>query len=104
MTDLSPQAQSMVILDAFLNGYVPARGSGTAFAADRSGLAAALREVANLESIKPEAVGPCDERYGSSEKQITISEQDLNYRIALAVKLSKVAAHRLLLAIASELG
>ena len=52
MTELSPATQALVVMDAFLNGYIPSRGSGVAFQADRNGIAAALRAAA--DQVAPE--------------------------------------------------
>ena len=65
--------------------------------------AAPLRAAAELDTIRPQSVGPCDDSYGSSTELITISEQEFKYLIALAVKQSKVDTYRALRAIASEL-
>lgn len=91
MTELSPNAQA-VRDAAWQSGYE-----------HESIAAATLRAATELDAIKPQAVGPCDEFYGSSTKLITISEKELKYRIALAVKQAKVDTYRALRSIASEL-
>ena len=45
MTNLSPAAQA--VLDAFLNGYICNPGCNVAFEADRNGIAAAIRALAD---------------------------------------------------------
>jgi hypothetical protein len=49
---LSPAAQA--VLDAFLNGYVCKPGCNVAFEADRNGIAAAIRAVADQVVPKSE--------------------------------------------------
>lgn len=92
MSKLSPAAQA--VLDATEQDGIPLL---------RPLIAAALRAAAELDTVKPQAVGPRDDSYGSSTDLVTISEQELKYRIALAVKQSKVDTYRALCAIASEL-
>lgn len=97
MAELSPNAQA--VKDAAANAYFDWDDVGPA--ADMA--AATLRAATELDTIKPQAVGPCDESYGSSTKLITMSEQELKYRVALAVKQAKVDTYRALRSIASEL-
>ena len=102
MTELSPDAQSV------FNAAFPVYDEEVLYSEPswkHAGMisAATLRAAAGLDTVKPQAVGPRDDSYGSSTDLVTISEQELKYRIALAVKQSKVDTYRALRAIASEL-
>lgn len=96
MPDLSPPAQA--VLSAYRADWKDEQ-----LKQDVKCLAAALRAAAELEVIKPHAVGPRDASYGSSSTLITISEQEFKYHVALAVKQAKVNTYRALRAIASDL-
>lgn len=102
MTEFSPDAQSV------FNAAFPVYDEEVLYSEPswkHVGMisAATLRAATELDTIKPQAVGPCDEFYGSSTKLITTSEQELKYQIALAVKQAKVETYRALRSIASEL-
>ncbi len=60
-----------------------------------------LRALTELDGIKPEAVGPCDERFGSLDT-ITMSERDYRYSIALAVKQAQVNTYRKLMSFVAD--
>lgn len=102
MTELSPDAQSVfnaafpVYDEEVLYSEPPWKHASMISAAT-------LRAAAELDTVKPQAVGPCDDSYGSSTELITISEQELKYTIALAVKQARVDTYRSLRAIAREL-
>lgn len=96
MSELSPPAHA--VLSAYRADWQDEQ-----LKQDVKCLAAALRAAAELEAIKPHAVGPRDDSYGSSSTLVTISEQEFRYRVALAVKQAKVNTYRALCAIASDL-
>ncbi len=69
----------------------------------REALATAIRTLAETEDIVPVSIGPCDETYGRWDKIGTISQQDYNYKKALAIKNSQVSTYRKIHSIADEL-
>ena len=64
---------------------------------------AVIRSLTELDEIKGEAVGPCDDTYGSHELIREISMPDYNYSLATIKKRTQTAAHRALTTIADSL-
>jgi hypothetical protein len=67
------------------------------------GLSAVLIAIADLDEIKPEFIGPCDQSYGDYLQMKPISQRDFRYELALHKSKVQVAAEWRLLAIATEL-
>ncbi len=64
---------------------------------------AVIRSLTELDEIKGEVIGPCDDRYGSYELTREISMADYNYSLAIAKKRTQVAAYQSLITIADSL-
>jgi hypothetical protein len=101
VAELSPAAQAVkdAVVALYANEHVREMG----WQLDRSTVAAAIRAVAKLDGIKPEPLGPWDERYGDPLRTESISQRDFRYTLAKEKKRVQVAAQRQLLAIAAEL-
>jgi hypothetical protein len=97
MAELSPAAQAIMV--AATNGNFNVVNDPVY----KQCIAAALRAAAELNEVKPEVLGPCDETYGDYMRIESISQRDYIYNLAKANKKVKIAAYDKLLAIAAEL-